>query len=73
MKSGSVNYVQLSIDAANEKIMLAEKTNLSSIEDLRNHVSTTEPRFHLYNWTHNVDGSSETSLGKNLDCVIAVF
>eukprot|EP00029_Vermamoeba_vermiformis_P004245 TRINITY_DN14784_c0_g1_i1.p1 TRINITY_DN14784_c0_g1~~TRINITY_DN14784_c0_g1_i1.p1 ORF type:complete len:340 (-),score=101.39 TRINITY_DN14784_c0_g1_i1:73-1092(-) len=62
MKSGSVNYIQLSIDAANEKIMLAEKTSVNAIEDLRGHVSTTEPRFHLYNWTHNVDGSSETSL-----------
>lgn len=69
MKSGSVNYIQLSIDAANEKIMLAEKTSVNAIEDLRAHVSTSEPRFHLYNWTHNVDGASETSLGKSMNAM----
>jgi twinfilin-like protein len=62
MKQGQINYIQLIIDANQEKINLADTKNLSRLSDVSGLLSTTEPRFHFFNWTHEYDGKTLTSL-----------
>jgi len=56
--NGQHNYVQLAIDADNEKIILDNVKNVT-IETLGNEVPTNDqPRFHFFRYDHEFEGES---------------
>lgn len=52
LKEGSVNYVQLGIDIANESVVLHEKKVLDSGDELKETLPPGEPRYHMYSFRH---------------------
>jgi hypothetical protein len=54
--TGELDYVQIAIDCDNEKIILGKTETRLSIDNLRNHISLEEPRFHFYGYRHNYEG-----------------
>eukprot|EP01089_Gocevia_fonbrunei_P013718 TRINITY_DN3574_c0_g1_i1.p1 TRINITY_DN3574_c0_g1~~TRINITY_DN3574_c0_g1_i1.p1 ORF type:complete len:338 (-),score=79.52 TRINITY_DN3574_c0_g1_i1:62-1075(-) len=61
--SGSVNFVQLKVDATKETIELANSKNLSSINDLQGQFAASEPRFTFFKYDHQHEGEQ---FGSNL-------
>jgi len=59
--SGKINYVQLSVNAEKERISLSDKGSLGDISELADKVSTSEPRFHFFNYQHEFEGSNVSS------------
>jgi twinfilin-like protein len=53
--AGNVNYVQMSIDAQKEEIILNFSEN-QSVADLPNFVPHDEPRYHVFRWVHTHEG-----------------
>jgi len=50
--AGTVNYVQMSIDAEKEQIILNTSSN-HDVSDLPNFVPHDEPRYHVFRWVHS--------------------
>jgi len=61
LKSGSINYVQLTIDVDAERIRLLESKSIS-IDDLGSYIPNNEPRFHFYKYDHEHGGNNLSSL-----------
>jgi len=55
------NYLQIGIDATNERIILLETANLA-IFDVPSHCPTNEPRFHFFRWSHAHEGEQFESV-----------
>ncbi|EGC40074.1 hypothetical protein DICPUDRAFT_44803 [Dictyostelium purpureum] len=60
-----VNYVELALDIQEEKVIFGSSSNID-INDVSSKISTTEPRFHFFRYSHNHEGDS-------LDSIIYVF
>jgi len=58
---GSINYIQIAIDPANEKIILS-KTGDYSLSEVPSQFPSNEPRFHYYRWSHSNDGDHFNSI-----------
>eukprot|EP01133_Synstelium_polycarpum_P013752 gene13752-16220_t len=63
--NNKVNYVQLAINIADEKVVYSTSGSVS-IGDLDQSIPGDEPRFHFYRYTHSHDGD-------NLDSIIYIF
>jgi len=61
LASNTLNYVQISIDIEKEKILLDHSSNLSSVSDIAKEISTTEPRFHFFGYSHEHEGNTIVS------------
>lgn len=62
LKSGSINYAQLSIDPVKEEINLEKTEDSLDINLLKSNLPADEPRFHFYSWSHNHEGQDLTSI-----------
>jgi len=58
--SGSINYVQLSVDTVKERICLGG-TDTIELSQLSDKIPTNEPRFHFFNYQHEFDGNNVNS------------
>jgi len=58
---GGLKYVQVSIDCDAEKIVSGDQSNSVDFEGLRSKISSEEPRFHFFAYTHQFEGSKVTS------------
>ena len=56
---GDVNYVQMSIDADKEEIILNTAGN-HGVEEMEGFCPNNEPRYHLYRWQYNHEGTDHT-------------
>jgi len=52
--SGQYNYIQVGIDATNERIILQETASIE-LSEVASHCPTNEPRFHFYKWIHDFE------------------
>jgi len=55
--SSTVNYVQMSIDAAKEQIILNTSSN-HDVSELPEFVPRDEPRYHVFRWSHSHEGTN---------------
>ncbi|VDP22320.1 unnamed protein product [Soboliphyme baturini] len=55
LRSGAINYVQLSVDTLNEAIKL-EKFGVVNLVELNNDIARSKPRYHFYTFGHVHDG-----------------
>jgi twinfilin-like protein len=60
LKSGTINYVQITIDIDAERVKLCDSLSIE-IGELGSYISLTEPRFHFYKYDHNFEGENVTS------------
>jgi len=67
MKTGSLNYVQLTIDMDAEVVKVATTGNFSP-EDAAAQVPTADCAFHYFNWVHEHDGQEHASLVFAFSC-----
>jgi twinfilin len=58
LNQGHIDYVQLSIDIKNEKILLDKYEKHLSINDLASSIPTDKGRFHLYRFVHDYNGEA---------------
>jgi twinfilin-like protein len=58
LNSGSISYVQLAVDPSKETIELDQTDASGSLENARNLLSTKEPRFGLFRFSHQRDGNT---------------
>jgi len=58
--NGSINYVRIAIDTKNEKTIL-DSTGKIELAAIKKEINSSEPRFHLYAWKHDHEGSTLTS------------
>jgi len=58
--NGSINYVRIAIDTKNEKTIL-DSTGKLELGAIKNEINSKEPRFHIYAWKHDHEGSTLTS------------
>jgi len=61
LKGGNTNYVRIAIDIEKERIILDSKSSIANFSLLSNEISTDEPRFHFYSYSHNFEGNNITS------------
>jgi len=59
---GELDYIQIAIDCDNEKIILGKTEKGVSIEALKEKIPIDEPRFHLFAYSHQHEGSKFRSL-----------
>jgi len=59
-KAGNINYVQLDIDLAKEKIVLSDAKS-EDVNNIGKLFPTNLPRFHYYRWDHEHDGQQYSS------------
>jgi len=59
--NGSHNYVQIAIDCDKERVILDHTSN-TTIDGILEEIPMEQPRFHLFSWTHEFEGSQITSI-----------
>jgi len=60
LMSGKFNYVQIAIDCEKERVIL-DHTATHDVDGLISEIPMEQPRFHLFAWTHEFEGSTVTS------------
>jgi len=60
--AGKFNYLQVSIDIDNEKVVCGHTGNVSLTELITSKIGSAEPRFHFFRYQHNYEGSNVTSI-----------
>lgn len=55
--NGQVNYVRIAIDCDNEKITTDGSATLGGFNDIASQIPTDEPRFHLFAYDHQHEGT----------------
>jgi len=70
LKNGQCNYVQIGVNVDNERIIhfLSETV---AIDDCKKKIPLNEPRFHFFNWEHEHEGETITSLIFCYSCVLS--
>jgi len=58
--SRTINYIQLAVDITGEKIILGQKATID-FAGFIGKIPTSEPRFHVFAWKHDVEGSETVS------------
>jgi len=69
MNSGQCNYVQVGVNVDNERIIHFESATIG-IDDCKTKIPLNEPRFHFFNWEHEHEGETITSLIFCYSCVL---
>jgi len=67
MKSGTLNYIQLTIDLDAEVVKVAKTGNFSP-EDTADQIPPSDCAFHYFNWIHQHDGQELASLVFAFSC-----
>jgi len=65
---GSLNYVQIAIDCDKERIILGKTERGVSLGSLKEKIPIDEPRFHLFGFSHEFDGSEVRSVVYIFSC-----
>jgi len=65
--ASAVNYVQMSIDASKEEIILNFSEN-HDVSELPSFVPNDEPRYHVFRWSHNHEGVDYNSVVYCFSC-----
>jgi len=63
--AGKYNYISLGINIQDEKIIFASQEN-TDIDSISKHISTEEPRFHFFRYSHQFEG-------QDLDSIVYIF
>lgn len=61
LKKSSVNYVQLSLDLSNEKVLLSEASRIE-LQNLPSHFPTDHARYHFLRFKHTFEGDKLDSI-----------
>jgi len=69
LKSGQCNYIQIGVNVDNERIVHFESDSIT-IDDCKKKIPLNEPRFHFFNWEHEHEGETITSLIFCYSCVL---
>jgi len=70
LNTGEVNYVQVGVNVENERIIHFESASIT-IDDCKSKIPLNEPRFHFFNWEHEHEGETVTSLIYCYSCVLS--